>query len=50
MGNEAQVTITIAVPKTLKDELEQKAENQDRSVSSLVRVILKDSLGTQNEE
>jgi len=50
MGTETTSTLTLSLPQDLKDALEQRAKDQDRSVSSLVRVILKDTLGIGGDE
>lgn len=44
-GNKSQ--IGIHVPKELKDELEQIARNQDRSLSNMLTVILKEYVNQQ---
>jgi Arc/MetJ-type ribon-helix-helix transcriptional regulator len=44
MSDDTTATITLTIPQELKDQLEQSASEQDRSVSSLVRILLRDAL------
>ena len=45
MSDDTTATITLTIPQELKDLLEKTAKDQDRSVSSLVRILLRDVLG-----
>ena len=45
MSDDATATITLNIPQELKEQLEKAAKDQDRSVSSLVRILLRDALG-----
>jgi len=50
MSEDTPATITLTIPQELKDLLEKTAKDQDRSVSSLVRILLRDVLGGETTE
>jgi plasmid stability protein len=43
-------SLTVSIPQEIKEALELEAKRQDRSVASLVRIVMREFLSTKQEE
>jgi plasmid stability protein len=50
-GDQTNISsLTVSIPQEIKEALELEARRQDRSVASLVRIVMREFLSTKQEE
>jgi predicted HicB family RNase H-like nuclease len=43
-------SLTVSIPQEIKEALELEAKRQDRSLASLVRIVMREFLATKQED